>query len=174
MTRRVAALVALGVLGGFVGPAQAQVGTEPTAWAPEHRALAGRLGDAAVVGQAAGAGWTAYQAWRAGDHKVAYRTGCSLLVALATTETTKRLTHEWRPDGSDQLSQPSGHSAALAALSGWNYSFGISIGVFGGLSRANANKHHLWNKQLLSDIPLGWGIGALSQAGCRALIRGNP
>jgi hypothetical protein len=174
---RLALAVVVGVVVS-VSSVAAQVGTEPTAWAPEHREFANQLGNLAVAGQAAGATWDAVKAWRAGDHRVAFRYGCSLGLAMATTETLKRLTHEMRPDGSDDLSSPSGHSAAGAALSGasgaysgWSWSFSVPIAVFAGLSRANANKHHLWNKKLASDIPFGWGVGAASQALCSALIR---
>jgi hypothetical protein len=146
--------------------ASAQVGTEPLAWAPEHRALADALGTIAVSGQATGAAVTSWRAWRAGDHKPAFRVGCSIGLAMLTTESLKRLVHEVRPDGTDDKSWPSGHSAAGAALSGWNFSIGFPLGAFIGLSRVNANRHHL-----VKDVLPGLAFGAASQAVCSAVFR---
>jgi len=158
------ALVAVALL--VASSVAAQVGTEPTAWTPAHRGLADTLGTVAVAGQAAGTTIVSVRAWRAGDHTVAYRAGCSLGVAMAITESLKRVVREWRPDGTDERSWPSGHAAAGAALSGWNFSIGIPIGAFIGLSRANANRHHLDK-----DVLAGWAFGAAAQGVCAALIR---
>ena len=152
----------------------AQVGTEPLAWAPEHRALADGLGAAAVAAQAAGATWYSVKAWRAGDHAPAYRNLCAALLTEASVESLKRVIHETRPDGSDNLSNPSGHSGMLAALSGWSFSVSIPITVFGALSRADANKHHLWGPRGAKDIPIGLAIGAGAQAACHAFIHQRP
>lgn len=163
-------ILALVVVSLLATSAAAQVGTEPTAWTPEHRALAGYLGDALLDAQIAATVVTDWRAWRTGDHVTAYRAGCSFAVALLATESLKRVILETRPDGSDRFSNPSGHSATTAALSGWNFSFGIPIAVFTGLSRANANKHHLWGPGGAKDIPIGWAIGAAAQAACHAVI----
>ncbi len=149
----------------------AQVGTEPLAWAPEHRALADGISNALIGIQAAGTVYQDVKTWRDGDHKPTYRSGCSIGLALAITETLKRAFPEIRPDGSDEKSGFSGHSAATAALSGWRFEFGVPIASMAGLLRASANKHHLWGPGQSKDIPLGWAIGAGAQALCSAVIR---
>ncbi len=162
---RLAPAVVVGVLVSLsAGSVAAQVGTEPAAWAPEHRDLAGHLGDAAVIGQATATAIVDARAWHDGDHRPAYRDACAISAAMLTTTTIKHFVHEWRPDGSDEKSTPSGHATALAALTGWNYTFSVSIAVFGGLSRVNANVHHP------KDVGRGWLIGGIAQGGCAALV----
>lgn len=144
----------------------AQVGTETLAWAPEHRALADALGTAAVIGQGVAAAITSVKAWHDGDHKPAFKNGCSIATAMIAASTLKAIVHEERPNGVDNHSFPSGHSAAAASLSGWNFTFGISVASFTGLTRVNANWHHLWK-----DVVPGEAIGALAQVGCSAIFR---
>ncbi len=151
--------------------ASAQTGTEPLAWAPEHRALADGISSALVGVQAAGTVYQDVKTWREGDHKPMFRSGCSIGLALAVTQTLTRVFPEMRPDGSNTQSGFSSHSSALASLSGWRFEFGIPIAVMGGLLRDSANKHHLWGPGQAKDIPLGWAIGAASQALCSAVIR---
>jgi hypothetical protein len=159
--------VVVGVVSG--GSAAAQVGTEPTAWAPEHRKLADAFGTIGVAGQAAGATWESVRAWRDGDRKPAWRNFCAAAVTIGSSEVAKRIILEPRPDGSDKFSKPSEHSGLAAALSHWNFTFSVPLAAFIGLSRANANKHHLWGDG--KDIPWGWALGAGAQAACTALIR---
>jgi hypothetical protein len=153
--------------------AAAQVGTEPLAWQPQHRALADGISSALVGVQAAGTVYRDVQTWRAGDHTPTFRSGCAIAVALAVTETLKRTFPEVRPDGSDTKSWPSGHAASSMALSGWSFEFGIPFSAMTGLLRDAANLHHVGFPvtRKVPDIPMGWMIGALAQAGCRALIR---
>lgn len=157
------ALVAVLLL-ACAAPVAAQIGTEPAAWEPEHRELAGHLGDAAVITQATATAIVDARAWHDGDRRPAYRDVCAISAAMLTTTTIKHFVHEWRPDGSDDKSTPSGHATALAALTGWNYTFSISLAVFGGVSRVNANVHHP------KDVARGWLIGGLAQGGCTALV----
>lgn len=151
--------------------AGAQVGTEPLAWQPQNRPLADGISTALVGIQAGATVVHDVKTWRDGDRKPTFRSGCSIAVALATTESLKRIFPETRPDGSDNLSGFSGHSASTAALSGWNFTFGIPISVATGFFRADANKHHMWGPGQSKDIPIGWAIGAGAQLLCSALIR---
>lgn len=146
--------------------ASAQVGTEPLAWQTEHRDLADKLSTALLDGQEAAAAIQSIKAWRDGDRKPAFRNGCSAALALTTVGILKTVIHEDRPNGIDNKSFPSGHSAATAALTGWNFTFGVPISVATGLLRVNANWHHLYK-----DVFPGWGIGAVSQFACSKLIR---
>lgn len=140
--------------------AGAQIGTEPLAWQPQHRHTADLLGTVAVYGQV---GADTLTAFRSPDRKSALlREGCRLGLAVGVSQGLKWAIPEWRPNGVDQQSFPSMHSAVAAASSGWRYEFGVPIAAFVGLSRANANWHHLW-----PDVAAGWAIGALAQAVCR-------
>lgn len=152
---------------------QAQVGTEPLAWSPDHRALADGISSALVGVQAGATIWYDAKAWRAGDRKPTFRSVCAIAVALATTETLKRTFPEVRPDGSDDKSWPSGHSAASMALSGWHLEFGVPLSIFTGFLRDAANLHHVWLPvtRKVPDIPMGWIIGSVAQAACSALFR---
>jgi len=149
--------------------ALAQVGTEPLAWEPEHRALAEGLSNALIGVQVAGSVIYDVKAWKKGDYAPAFRSGCSIVLAVGLSELLKRAVHEERPDGSDNRSWPSGHSASSMALSGWNFTFGVPVSVMTGFLRNNANKHHLVSSK--KDIPWGWALGAGAQAACSALIR---
>ena len=157
----------------FASPVFAQVRTEPLAWEPEHRDLAAGISNALVGVQVAGTIYQDVSTWRGGDRKPTYRSGCAIGLALAMSETLKRAFPEIRPDGSDDKSWPSGHSAAGAALSGWRFEFGVPLGAMIGLFRDAANVHHLWVPvtRKVPDIPMGWFLGAGAQALCSALIR---
>lgn len=149
----------------------AQIGEEPLAWQPEYRPLAAGISDALIGIQAGGTIYQDVKTWRAGDRKPTYRSGCSIGIALALTQTLTRVFPEMRPDGSNTQSGFSSHSSALASLSGWRFEFGVPIAAMGGLLRDSANKHHLWGPGQAKDIPLGWAIGAGAQALCTAVIR---
>lgn len=80
---------------------------------------------------------------------------------------SKNLTHEWRPDGSDRYSFPSGHTAAafVAAefmrreyqdVSIWYGVAGYAMAATTGYLRMYNNKH--W----FSDVLAGAGVGILS------------
>ena len=144
----------------------AQMPEEPLAWDASHRSLAEGIGRAALAGQAIGTTVVAIKAWREGHHAPAWRATCATLVTIAASEGLKALVHQTRPDGSDNKAFPSEDSALGAAWSGWKLEFGIPIGAWIGLSRAAADRHY-FKKNVLP----GWGIGALAQAGCSAVIR---
>lgn len=157
--------------------ASAQVTTEPTAFAPQYRGFADGLGTALVVVAGEEAARYSIVEWRNGNRTPAYRNACSIASAMTTIEILKRHFPETRPDGSNQASWPSGHSAALASFQGRHLSIDIVLTVSGGLSRAWANKHHLFDggegegRGKGKDIPIGWLIGTLARAGCEAFIR---
>lgn len=151
--------------------AQAQVGTEPMAWAPQYRPLAEGIGDALLALQGEEAVRADVKAWQAGDHRPVWRDVCSISVAMLTVEGLKRSIHEPRPDGSDNLSNPSGHSAAAAALTRTDRTLSVSITFVVGMSRSWANKHHFWGPGKAKDIPIGWAIGAGAQALCGILVK---
>lgn len=164
-------VVVLLVIGAI--PLTAQVGTEPLAWQPHHRALADGISSALVGVQVGATIWRDVTTWRDGDRKPTFRSGCAVAIALTLTETLKRTLPELRPDGSDTKSWPSGHAATSAALSGWSFEFGIPLSAMTGLFRDAANLHHLGVPvtRKIPDIPMGWAIGAAAQAACHAVIR---
>jgi membrane-associated phospholipid phosphatase len=158
--------------------AGAQVGTEPTAWAPDHRGLADGIGTALVGLQAGAEAIESVRAWRDGDRSVAYVNLCAVGAAVVTSESLKRIVSELRPDGSDRLSWPSGHATVLAALAGnstrrfgWGFSVSIPVAVLGGTSRAWANRHHLvGGDSKIGDVTSGLAIGALERWVCWLLL----
>jgi membrane-associated phospholipid phosphatase len=137
----------------------AQVGTEPGAWRPEHRKLADAIGTWTVVGQI---GADTIASWRADDRRAAFiRQACRVAIGAGVPSLLKLVIHEERPDGSDDQSFPSQHTALATAAAGWQWSAGVSLSGFIGSSRVGANKHH-WK-----DVAAGAGIGALAQWVCR-------
>lgn len=79
-------------------------------------------------------------------------------------EALKASTHRTRPDGSDNKSFPSGHTAVsfsaaqyLYMKGGWEYGLpAYALAGYVGYARVNADKHHL------SDVIAGGAIGALT------------
>ena len=99
------------------------------------------------------------------DRSIIY--GTSLLITTAITFPLKHSVHEERPDLSNKLSFPSGHTAIAFASAQFmfreykdtNFLLGISgysIAVFTGIYRMLNNKH--W----LGDVVAGAGVGILS------------
>jgi membrane-associated phospholipid phosphatase len=105
-----------------------------------------------------------------GKHNLVDRTiilGISAILTIGSTEIIKHAGNEQRPDGSDNLSFPSGHAAtAFAAaefmrqeykdVSPWYGVGGYAAAVATGALRMYNNKH--W----LSDVVAGAGLGILS------------
>jgi hypothetical protein len=95
------------------------------------------------------------------------------IVSGSVTLLIKYATHRERPDGSDQLSLPSGHaSVAFATATVFQRRYGVKVGAPAYLvatwiaaSRLNENKH------FLSDVVLGASIGIA--AGRAATARGR-
>ncbi|SEH84629.1 phosphatase PAP2 family protein [Epilithonimonas hominis] len=99
------------------------------------------------------------------DRSIIY--GTSLLLASAVVMSTKHLAKEERPDQSNRLSFPSGHTAFAFASAQFMYReykdtnfwlgvSGYSLAVFTGVYRMLNDKH--W----FSDVVAGAGIGILS------------
>jgi membrane-associated phospholipid phosphatase len=99
------------------------------------------------------------------DRSIIY--GTSLLITSAITFPVKHLVKEERPDQSDPLSFPSGHTAAAFASAQFMFReyrdtnfllsiSGYSFAVFTGIYRMLNNKH--W----LGDVVAGAGVGILS------------
>ncbi|NML21439.1 phosphatase PAP2 family protein [Pseudoflavitalea sp. G-6-1-2] len=99
------------------------------------------------------------------DRSIIY--GLSLAIMNTTVFASKHLTKQWRPDLSNDLSFPSGHTAnAFAAaeflrkeykdVSIWYGVGGYAVAAFTGYLRMYNNRH--W----LSDVVAGAGVGILS------------
>lgn len=119
-----------------------------------HERIPARLSDGLVAAQI---GLAVKDAWQAPDRRHAL--GCLALengLALGATEFLKRVVHRTRPDGSDQLSFPSGHTA-LAAVNarGWRWSVTANVAI----GRQMAGKHYLTDT--LGGFALGAGLGRL-------------
>lgn len=116
------------------------------------------------IGAATAVGIDTFRALKESDHKLG--TGLCLGVkyggALAIVETVKTITHKERPDHSDFLSFPSGHTAVASA--GWSLGFSIPLGAFVGEERIRMRKHDIWD--VLGGAGVGLGMSYLTR-GCR-------
>jgi hypothetical protein len=142
--RGIAALT-LATMLGTGAPLCAQE-TQPLAWS-NHRKLADGISTGLVAANVFG---EAVHSFRSNDRRHAF--GCMALrngIAVGAAEATKALVHRMRPDGSDDNSFFSEHTAVAGVNAGWKYGLTFTIGT--GYGRAAANKH------FLSDI----GVGAL-------------
>jgi len=131
-------------------PASAQE-SNPLAWPAEHRKLAARISDATVITSIA---VDSIHSFRSTDKGRAfacqsYRVAASMIVA----ELLKRAIHRMRPDGSDNKSFPSMHTAIATSSFAWNVRIQIPVGAGTGLLRQGANKHYP------TDTAAGFGIG---------------
>ncbi len=119
--------------------------------------------DVAVGGLVA---WSVGGALVRGDERGALQAGLSIVAAQAATQLLKRIIHKRRPDGSNNRSFPSGHTAtAFAAASSIMERRGADEGVpalgiagLAGTARVKARKHD-W-----SDVAAGAAIGSASGA----------
>lgn len=135
----------------------APVGAEPTPLRLPHGAtIAARATDVAVGVPLALA---LRDAWRSPDRRHALScVAAETAVTMGVTELVKRLVHRERPDHSDRLSFPSGHTALAAANAhglGWTIVANVAIG------RQMAGKH------FLTDTLGGFAIGAAAGRICR-------
>jgi membrane-associated phospholipid phosphatase len=146
------ALVLVGLLA--VAPVAAQEPT-PLRWT-SHEAIPQRISDGLVAAQVALA---IRDAWRAPDRK--HAVGCLALengVSLGATTLLKYAIHRTRPNGDDDHSFPSGHTAmaTVNGTPGWRY--GLTVGV--GWGRQAGGKHYA------TDVLAGAGLGWLSSRIC--------
>lgn len=95
------------------------------------------------------------------------RSAASTAIMGLTVESTKRLVGRVRPDGSDDRSFPSGHTAAAfltASLFAKEYghlSPWYSVGAYG-VATSTAMLRRINDKHWMSDVMVGAGIGILS------------
>jgi len=99
------------------------------------------------------------------DRTIIY--GISMIITNSVVFGTKKISGEWRPDGSDPYSFPSGHTAVAFAsaeflrkeykdVSIWYGIAGYAVAATTGYLRMYNDKH--W----LSDVVAGAGVGILS------------
>lgn len=85
--------------------------------------------------------------------------GCSALVFAATNLETfalKNVIHEERPNGVDNHSAPSGHTANAFSV-GWQSNIAVPIGIGVGYLRTAANWHYWW------DVMFGAALGTMNR-----------
>lgn len=146
------------VIATFVLVAVLAQETQPAAWS-SHRKIADAISTAAV---AANIGGEVVAAWKAPDRKRAL--GCVALrdgLVIGATELTKVLVHRTRPDGSDNKSFYSEHTALAMLNTGWKFQVSIPIAISAGYGRAAAGKHYG------TDILVGAGVGVLASKLCQ-------
>jgi membrane-associated phospholipid phosphatase len=109
-------------------------------------------------------------AWGQGDTEGFKQLTLSMVTTVGTAELLKRSVHSMRPDGSDNKSFPSGHTAvAFAAVRFMDKRYGEQMAPYTpwlyvaagmtGVARVEANKHH-W-RDVLAGGALGWGASQL-------------
>lgn len=100
--------------------------------------------------------------WKSSDRKSAFQ--CEFVrngVLIGATELTKVLVHRTRPDGSDNKSFYSEHTALAVLNSGWKFQIGIPIAIGAGTGRVVAKKHYT------TDVLAGAAAGFLSSKICK-------
>jgi membrane-associated phospholipid phosphatase len=119
---------------------------------------------ASTIGVGALAAWSLGVPLVQGDNQGALQAGGSMAVAYGAAEVLKQTFPEERPDGSDNQSFPSGHTAAAfgAAASIWERrgpGEGIpafALATFVGVARVESHKHHWY------DAVAGAAVGTAS------------
>lgn len=145
--------VAIALLLLCAAPVHAQVGDNAAAWAPEHRAIADRIGTYAVYGQI---GADVLHDWRSDNRKRAFcESGVSIGLTAGTALALKALITEPRPNGVNNRSMPSLHTGFAVSASSWSFTFGLPIAAVVGESRVWSNWHHD------KDVWAGMAIGAI-------------
>lgn len=90
------------------------------------------------------------------DKKKAFtKQGLKLGAVVALSETVKHFVHVERPDGSDNKSFWSEHSAVSAVNHGWNYKYGVILDWSTMTGRVTAEKHRI------VDVLTGFLVGSL-------------
>lgn len=142
---------------GAAAPAAAQE-TQPLAW-DSHRSLAQAISTAAV---GVNLGAETWHAWHEPDRKhalicEAVRNG----ITIGAAEVVKRVTNRTRPDGSNDLSFYSEHTALASVNAGWRINVAVPLAIGAGYFRAAAARHYL------TDIAVGGAAGYLATKVCR-------
>ncbi len=150
-------LVAFSIVIGLAAPAAAE--PTPLRWSL-HPSVAAVMSDSLVI---AALSLDTVHALRAPDRTHALlNEGCRAGLTIGVSEIVKRTTHRLRPDGSDDMSFWSEHTALAMQASGWRYSVGVPIAIGAGYFRMAAGKHYA------TDVLAGAGMGLLAQWVCRA------
>lgn len=139
-------------------PAPALAETQPLAWASKYRPIAARASDVLV--------WTqitadTFNSLEAKDRRHAF--GCQALrtgLVLGLTEVVKHAVPRERPDGSDNRSFWSGHTATAMSASGWRVQIGVPIAIGTGYLRMAANRHYA------TDVLVGGAVGLIVSKVC--------
>jgi hypothetical protein len=150
-------LICLVLVCGLSSPVLAE--TQPSAWPAKYRNDANAFSWILVTSNVAA---DSVAAFRKGDRSHALK--CLALryaITSVAAHGTKYLVHRERPDGSDNKSFYSGHTAFGFVSSGWHWEIGVPIAIGTGYGRAAANKHY-W-----SDIGVGAGVGLLTTKVCK-------
>lgn len=142
------------VLLAIAAPAAAE--PTPLAWPAQHRPIADSISNWVV---AVNLGADTIHSWRSRNRRDAFT--CQAIrvgITLAAAELTKRVVHRTRPDGSDDKSFYSMHTALAMQAAGWRYQVGVPIAFGAGYFRMAANRHYL------TDVLAGAGAGYLAAA----------
>ncbi len=105
-------------------------------------------------------GLDTYRSFKSDDKKKEFlQQGLRTGLTIGVSELLKYFIHEERPDGSDNKSFPSEHSAigctatSLKKSDGWQFGLSIGLAIGTPVGRVVAEKHHWW------DTAVGCGIG---------------
>ncbi len=156
-----ALVLLLGVLLPAPLAAQALPGDQLTPpWAESQRGTADRFSNITVTAALAVDVW---DAWTDEDRKIALaKQAARIGAAVGLAETIKRILHRTRPDGSDDKSFFSEHTAiACTPLHRGGTQLALSLALCGGTGylRVGANRH--WLSDVLVGAAVGWLTGAL-------------
>jgi membrane-associated phospholipid phosphatase len=162
-------MAAAGVSSRFDQRAQSSLG----GFAPGASSAASKAGGMSVVLPAAASLFAAGRFAGDGHFRAfTYDATQALVVDMAYTSALKHLASRTRPDGSDRLSFPSGHTSsafALATVADAHYGWKLGVPSYLaasaiGLSRISMNRHHL------SDVVAGAAIGYVT---ARTVVKVN-
>jgi len=149
----------------ILAAAPARAEGNPFAW-PAHGNIADWASYATVATNIAG---DSVHSWRQVDRGKAFTCqGLRLALVAGIAEMVKQAVHRTRPDGSDQLSFFSEHTALAFVSTGWALQVSIPLGAATGYGRLAANRHY--PTDVLTGAGVGsavaWGIGRMDA--CRA------
>jgi membrane-associated phospholipid phosphatase len=126
--------------------------TQPAAWT-KGRPAADWISTGLVGAQIGADAWTSRHALGG--------FACRIGLTVGAAEIVKHTVPRSRPDGSDQMSFYSEHTALATVSSGWKFQVGVPIAIGSGYLRMAAGKH------FASDVAAGAVAGVLAQKVCR-------
>lgn len=134
-------------------PVQAHAEEPTPAWPASAQKAADWLSYGTVIAQLTG---DTVHSFQSADRKHAFlMEGARIGTTIAVAELVKHFVHRTRPDGSDQKSFFSEHTALAAAASGWSLQISIPLTFGTGYGRMAANRHHP------SDVAVGAAVGGV-------------